>query len=99
MRIDDLMSQVTEDDGLSAEFLGAVRTAYDEDWAENLGALTESHDSAVAEITAGHANELAALKSEFFDKIMAGQGNSGGDLDDEVINDSDSDDEPLYKEV
>lgn len=99
MRIDDLMSQVTEDDGLSAEFLQAVRTAYDEDWAEQLGAITESHDSAVAEINTAHSTEIESLKASFFDKIMSG-GNSPAD--DEIIDDdddSDVDDSPLYQEV
>lgn len=99
MRIDDLMAQVTEDDGLSADFLAGVRTAYDEDWAENLGALTESHDSAVAEIQTAHAAEIEALKADFFDKIMSGQGNGSSAADDDEIIDDDSDESPLYQEA
>lgn len=102
--MDELLSSLTEEDGIREDFVEAVRKAYDDDMSASITATGDletalSEANSAAEIAANeHAAEMTALKASFFDQIR--NGNVVTEVEDDVvIPDIVEDNDSFYQEV
>jgi phage-related protein len=96
--MDDLLSSLTDEDGIRPDFVEAVRKAYDDDLSVSITQIGElesqlSDANAASEAaTAQHGAEITALKASFFDQIQSA--NVSTEVDSQVVDPEIEDDEP-----
>ena len=76
--MDDLLGSLTDDDGIRADFVDAVRLAYDNDMGTHVTRIGELEgqlaDSAAEQerLIRDHDAALTSLKASFYDQIQTG---------------------------